>query len=310
MFGYVKAEIPELRVREKEYYRAIYCGLCRAQGKCTGQCSRFTLSYDVAFLAAVRMAVMKTYPKFRRGRCIVHPIKKHPYAVMNAELEYCAYATSLLAYGKCLDDISDEKGKKRLAARLVCPVLATGRRRALKAKKHIGVNYTAADLRELDAYIKEKLSELADFEKNSTTPSVDIPAEIFGQILSRVASFGTVGNAEKILRSIGYNLGKWVYMVDAADDCELDKEKSRFNPFLKIYDGEIPNANQREVILDALKIQLSELEPAFDLIEYDDRDMQGIINNILYLGMPKSAKDALGLSNDCKDNNSKRKRDR
>ena len=29
MFGYVKAEIPELKVREKEYYRAIYCGLCR-----------------------------------------------------------------------------------------------------------------------------------------------------------------------------------------------------------------------------------------------------------------------------------------
>jgi hypothetical protein len=87
-------------------------------------------------------------------------------------------------------------------------------------------------------------------------------------------------------------------MVDAADDCKDDKEKGRFNPFLRIYDGEIPTNEQRSVISDALKLQLSALEPAFDLIEYDNCDMQGIINNILYLGMPKSAEKALGLACD------------
>lgn len=309
MFGYVKAEIPELRVREKEYYRAIYCGLCRAQGKCTGQCSRMTLSYDVAFLASVRMAVMNNYPEFKRGRCIVHPIKKHPYAVMNAELEYCAYATAILSYGKCLDDIEDEKGKKRFLAKTVRPFMSHARKKALKAKKSklSSCGYPYEKLQELDAFIRGKLAELSDFEQYSNIASVDIPADIFGQMLSEIAAFGTHGNQEKMLRSIGYNLGKWIYMVDAADDCEEDKERGRFNPFLKIYDGEPPTDEQRRVVADAMKVQLSALEPAFDLIDYDtNRDMQGIINNILYLGMPKSASDALKLTDSCEKKKSKK----
>ena len=55
MFGYIKTYPPELKVREQEYYRAVYCGLCRTMGKCTGQCSRMALSYDFAFLVMLRL---------------------------------------------------------------------------------------------------------------------------------------------------------------------------------------------------------------------------------------------------------------
>lgn len=296
MFGYVKAEIPELKVREKEYYRAIYCGLCRAQGKCTGQCSRFTLSYDMAFLAAVRMAVLERYPEFKRGVCIAHPVKKQPYAVMNSELEYCAHIGAILTYGKIKDDISDERGGKRFVSRMLMPFARHGRRRALRrrSKFNADIRYT-----EIDKIVENKLYELYALEKSGTR-SVDEPAEIFGQLLSEIAAFGTSGNAERILKNIGFNLGKWVYIVDAADDCEKDKEKGRFNPFLRMYDGELPDAEQREIISDMLKVQLSALEPAFDLIEYgNNTDMQGIINNILYIGMPSSASDALRLTSEC-----------
>ena len=64
MFGYIRPHTPELRVREYEYYKAVYCGLCRSMGKCTGQCSRMTLSYDFAFLSLVRMALSATAPAF------------------------------------------------------------------------------------------------------------------------------------------------------------------------------------------------------------------------------------------------------
>ena len=32
MFGYVRPYRPELRVREDEYYKGTYCGLCKAMG--------------------------------------------------------------------------------------------------------------------------------------------------------------------------------------------------------------------------------------------------------------------------------------
>lgn len=297
MFGYVKADTAELRVRENEYYRAIYCGLCKAQGKCTGQCSRFTLSYDMTFLATVRMAVAGVTPKFKRGRCIAHPIKKRNYALINAELEFCAYATSILAYGKCLDDIADEHGKKKLLASIARIFMSGGRKRSLKAKD--SQSYAYSKLSELDAYVKSKLLELSDFEAHSTVASVDIPADIFGDIMEAIASFGLSGNEEKIMRKIGRHLGRWVYITDAADDMAEDLEKGRFNPFIRIYDGNIPTREQKEVISDALKVELSEAEIAFDLIDHKSYDMHEIINNIIYLGMPKSANKALGIDNEC-----------
>ena len=76
MFGYIKVERDELRVREYEYYKATYCGLCRSMGKCTGQCSRMLLSYDFTFLAGVRMALCGEKPQFKRRRCIAHPLRR------------------------------------------------------------------------------------------------------------------------------------------------------------------------------------------------------------------------------------------
>ena len=112
MFGYIRTDVPELRVRENEYYRAVYCGLCRAQGKCTGQCSRMTLSYDMTFLALLRLAISKETPEIKSGRCLAHPFKKRAYVADCDALSYCAYASALLFYGKTVDDILDEKGRK------------------------------------------------------------------------------------------------------------------------------------------------------------------------------------------------------
>ena len=57
MFGYIRPEKTECKLREYEYYRGVYCGLCRSLGKCTGQCSRMMLGYDFTFMALVRLAL-------------------------------------------------------------------------------------------------------------------------------------------------------------------------------------------------------------------------------------------------------------
>ena len=50
MFGYVKTDKPEMKVKEYEAYRGLYCSLCKAMGKHFGVFSRLTLSYDITFL--------------------------------------------------------------------------------------------------------------------------------------------------------------------------------------------------------------------------------------------------------------------
>ena len=55
MFGYIKPDIPHLKVVDYELYKASYCGLCKAMGKKTGCLSSLTLSYDFAFLAFMRL---------------------------------------------------------------------------------------------------------------------------------------------------------------------------------------------------------------------------------------------------------------
>ena len=76
MFGYIKPNIPELKVKEHELYKATYCGLCHTMGKCTGCLSRLTLSYDITFFALLREMLSGTKVEFVKKRCVRHPIKK------------------------------------------------------------------------------------------------------------------------------------------------------------------------------------------------------------------------------------------
>ena len=57
MFGYIKPNIPELRVREKARYDAWYCGLCRRLGARYGTAARALLSFDCTFLALLAASV-------------------------------------------------------------------------------------------------------------------------------------------------------------------------------------------------------------------------------------------------------------
>ena len=296
MFGYIRTDTPELRVRENEYYRAVYCGLCRAQGKCTGQCSRMTLSYDVTFLALLRLAVSNEEVNIKLGRCIAHPFKKRAYVTKCDALNYCAYASALLLYGKTMDDVHDEKGRKKLKAKMFKPFAAGMRRRAIKK------GYA-----ELDKLISNGLLKLSETEKKKL-PSVDEPAECFGNILADVISFGLEGTDEIIMRNIGRHVGKWIYIVDACDDHKEDLEKGRFNPFIYLYDGKPLTEELKNDIATSLKLELLAAEPALDLIDFDGKnDIEGIIKNIMYRGMPDVAERVLELNGKTKSTKKKQK---
>ena len=296
MFGYVKVNSPELKVKEYEYYRGAYCGLCRSMGKCTGQCSRMTLNYDFVFLALFRIGLEKTPTAFEQKRCLVHPFKKRNSMKQNPALAYCANAAAILNYHKICDDLGDERGSKKFRAVLAKPFVSRARKKALRD-----------GLSELDTLVSEKLSELSRVESDRIA-SVDVPAEIFGDILAAIVSHGLDGAEARIASAVGHGVGKWIYIADALDDLEDDAKKGRYNPFLLLY-GKMP---EREALLSmetAMKNELCSVEAALELIDFDNEIAQNIIFNILYIGCPEKIKEILGTS-ECKSKRKKAHKDR
>lgn len=279
MFGYVRTNAAELRLREHECYRSLYCGLCKSMGKCTGQCSRLSLSYDFVFLAAVRILLSREEIKPQKIRCLLHPLQKK-HAVLNSEtLAYCSHASALLTYHKLRDDLADEKGFKKLRALLSRPLFAKAYRRSKK-------KYPL-----LDQKIKEQLSALSALERDENAPqSVDAPAECFGKLMEAVVSEGLEGADARIAGSIGRAVGHWIYLIDAIDDYSDDCKKNRYNPFRRAYTASITN-EQWELLGDSLKLILTKAESAHQLIDPHPQDeINEIVSNILYLGMPDTAK--------------------
>lgn len=280
MFGYIKAVRAELRVREYDYYRASYCGLCRAMGRCTGQCSRLLLSYDFAFLVNVRMALLDIKPTFRRRRCLVHPFRPRVMMERNGQLDYAAHAAAILAYEKCRDDVADERGFARLGARLRCLLLHGAYRRARRSYPELA--------RSVRACI-ERLGK----KEAECRPSVDEVAAIFGDLMEQIMATGLEGERERIARHIGRQVGRFIYIVDAADDLDRDKKKNRFNPFLLLYGGEFAERERQDTEV-ALLASLADLEEAFDLLDNTgDITRRAVLENILYLGMPATIRQVL-----------------
>ena len=282
MLGYIRTDAPELRLRDQECYRALYCGLCRQMGKCTGQCSRLSLSYDFAFLAAFRMSLINEKLELKKKRCFVHPLKKRNITVDSPTLAFCADASAILTYHKCRDDVDDEKGLKKLRARFASGFFSSAYRRAKRRYP------------ELDATVRSLLQELQQYEKDVTAPpSADAPAAIFGNLMGAVCAEGLTGTDARIATTFGRAIGHWIYLIDAADDYRDDLKSGSFNPFVRLF-GDGMTEEHAQSIAVSLKRYLADAEGAFLLIDnFPTPEIKEILCNILYLGLPAVAERTL-----------------
>ena len=84
MFGYLQIDKAELKVREYEAYKSVYCGLCKQLGRDYSIFARFALSYDCTFYAITLMSLRRSCSGFKDGRCRFNPLKKCKYALCEA----------------------------------------------------------------------------------------------------------------------------------------------------------------------------------------------------------------------------------
>ncbi|HEY5583655.1 MAG TPA: DUF5685 family protein [Ruminiclostridium sp.] len=274
MFGYIMPEKPELKIKEYDIYRAYYCGVCKSIGKRHGQIERMTLTYDAAFLAMLLCSTLNIETKLVKESCIVHPIKKS-FVTYNEIIDYSSDINIILAYNNIKDKWEDDKSKVALVAMAVLK----------KSYKKLMVEHS-----EKCAIINKRLGDLSLLEK-AKCDSIDAAAEPFAKLMEEVLDYNKLDDkTRQVLRWLGYNLGKWIYLIDAFDDLEDDIKSASYNPLLTHFkyngsgDGISEFKNQiRGQIEFILLYCLGEAAKAFELLATNEN--KGILENILYIGM-------------------------
>ncbi|MCL2695619.1 MAG: DUF5685 family protein [Clostridiales bacterium] len=258
MFGYIRPLLCEKRPQLKPQYRAYYCGLCRAIRRRHGLAPTLFLQYDTVFLALLLDAVYEGDEELRTCRCL-HRCgeRRKEYVAGNVSLYYADDVNVALAYFKCRDDWDDER---KLSGLFGAALLRPAMRRVEKARPALA----EAIKRRLDELRVLEQAGVDGRPQVDPTVDSDMLADCFANLLADVAALApspaslrppsrNLGNDEiadqvrndwvetrndvrvdrndvideKVLaplRWLFYNLGRWIYLIDAWDDRERDRK--------------------------------------------------------------------------------------
>lgn len=289
MTGYVRPFKPELKIKDFEAFRAVYCGLCHAIGKRYGLIMRLALTYDMCFLAMIALGANGTECQRCEKRCIVSPFKKKSCVCANSELEYAADASVIFTYLKFMDGIADSKGFKRLLYR-ICASLVKGKyKKASKIRPKLAEN------------AENGIEKLQELEKNGER-SIDRAASAFSDSMETMAEICGDHMNERIVREILRQLGRWIYILDAYDDMEEDRQDGTYNAVLLRYDGEDKDSI-KEKIVKTLEMSQASLASSYELMEIKAYD--AVLRNIIYMGLPAVVNEA---ASGCKNKKDRLKR--
>lgn len=274
MFGYVRPLKAHLLMKEFTRYRAVYCGVCKALSDRYGQVPRLSLTYDFTFFALLFLSLSDQEVRLSKEGCVLNPIQKKPVARDHGILDLTADCTVLLAGFQLQDDVQDEGGVKASLRSF----LFSGAFKKAKAR-----------LPELSSEIESLLSTLQkdEADKRGSATKEDLSPESLASHFAAVlaAMFRYAALAENVspdlvaaLQLVGADLGAWIYLIDAIDDFNEDKEKRRFNA--------LAGDNRDQAIASVLPHLLS-LEAPLDrtlaLLPY--RRDGGIMRNIALEGL-------------------------
>lgn len=274
MFGYVKTDIPNMYIKDSILYKAMYCGLCKGIGQSLGQKGRFCLNYDLTFLSVFAHNVMNIDVAIEKQHCVIHPITKRPIAQVDELTKRIGALNIILAYHKLNDNVLDEKKGK-----LKRNFFKTSYKKARKLEP------------KLDEIVRTEYDNLLKYEK-ANTDSIDMASDPFGVMMSRVFEELFNEKIDENLKFLAYNLGKWIYLIDALDDFDSDIKKRNFNVFINCYQ----NVSSKEQLL---KEKRQEIETIFGQILQDiynsSKEIKynfnhDLIDNILHRGLLEQTK--------------------
>lgn len=275
MFGYVCPFKPELKFKEFDEYKSYYCTLCKTLHKQNGFLAKFFLNYDFTFLALFLASLNSDEKTVKMGKCMVNPLKKCMYRQTDEEtFKNVADISVIFLHYKLKDNIKDENIFKKIISGILLFLTKSSFKKA-----------------------KEKLSEVNNFtneqmakqQQTECMKNIDIhkAAEPSATLLGKVFWYFYKNDEimSRVLYEFGYNLGKWIYIIDAFDDFEKDVKSKSFNPFI------LEGYTKKDEALTKYANQLLEecitgYENAYLLI--DVKQNNNLIENILFEGNPST----------------------
>ena len=262
MFGYVIARKETLSEEQLARYRGCYCGLCHGLNEHYGSLHRLALNYDMTFLILVLSALYEPEERQDSKRCAVHPAKPQAFW-QNDFTAYGADLTVALTYHKLRDDWLDEGDRLK---------------KGLMDQLQGAYDKVKARLPRQCALIEEELATLLALEKAGETVP-DKCAAAFGRLMAGLFVTRDDHWAPE-LWDMGFFLGQFIYLQDAAVDLHKDAKKGRYNPLLLLHGGKEQPLSEFEPLLLMVAAQCA---AAFDRLPLVQD--AGLLKNILYEGV-------------------------
>jgi hypothetical protein len=226
LFGYVTPLKAEMKIKDFSRFKCYYCGLCCHIKKEFGNIPRISLNYDMTFLGLLLDALNPEELEVSMHRCSFHPTEKKTIISNNKALSYAAAMNISLFYYKLLDDMHDDGNLK---SRFFSIILLPYKRKFSDSIMAINKN------------IKKSLNTLSLLETHKSFTSIDEICDPFSNlvgIIFRDYPYELIDDSHElrnILYTLGYSIGKWIYLIDALDDLKSDMQKKKFNPINFLY---------------------------------------------------------------------------
>lgn len=276
MFGYVRPPLGALPQEEQDRFRRLYCGLCHTLRDRCGTAARFILNYDFTYLAMLLTSSEEAEPQLRR--CVVSPAKKQPSFPADKAMELAADESVILAYWQLRDGVADHDWFHGLKYRGLSQALESAYRRA--AKNCPGFDET----------VRRQLALLSSLEREGCA-SLDEPADAFAALLAGAAEAVEEPVRRRVLQQLLYHLGRWIYLIDAADDLKKDLKMGNYNPVALRFGMTAPaeegkslwRAEDRQAFALTLDHSIHMMTTAYEL--WDFGVWSPILETTLYTGL-------------------------
>lgn len=263
MFGYININQKIMTEEDRKAYQAYYCGLCRQLKTSCGAKGQMLLNYDMTFLVVLLTGLYELTNEASEITCALHPTKRKTVWI-NEATNYAADMNLILAYHNLIDDWKDDKAySKKAFAKILDKDYA---RIMQKYPRQVAT---------VEEYMKRTEEVERRGEKN-----LDAVAGLSGEMLGEVFCWREDEWARE-LRTLGFYMGKFIYLMDAYEDYDADLQKGSYNPL-------ISQMKERDEDMDTfirllLTSMMSECAKSFErlpiLLHAD------ILRNVLYSGV-------------------------